>query len=213
MCRLLGYCARDNASLAEIMGEPGLQAFTALSSFHGDGWGMAWYDHRQLHVKKSPQRAADEPAFTEHAHRRLGELLPAAWEGQLAGTTDSERYFLNVMSGLEAHGGDMIAALDDTAARVDSLLQPNSLNAVFLTPDALYAVCWYHPERIPHTALAARAYDGPTECYFEVSYLETDGAVVVASSGWPQEGWTSLPNRHVLVVDRDTLQAKVVPLR
>jgi len=106
----------------------------------------------------------------------------------------------------------MIAALDDTVARVDGLLQPNSLNAVFLTPGALYAVCFYHPERIPHATLAARAYDGPTECYFEVSYLETDSAVVVASSGWAQEGWTSLPNRHVLVVDRDTLQAKVVPL-
>ena len=257
MCRLLGYCARDNASLAEIMGEPGLQAFTALSSFHGDGWGMAWYDHRQLHVKKSPQRAADEPAFTEHAHRRLGELglvhlrwatpglpveprnthpfrrgdvamahngaihpqdrlgelLPPDWERQLGGTTDSERYFLHVMSGLEAHDGDMIAALDDTAARVDRLFTANSLNAVFLTPDALYAVCFYHPERIPHATLAARAYDGPTECYFEVSYLETDSAVVVASSGWAQEGWTSLPNRHVLVIDRETLQAKVVPFR
>lgn len=118
-----------------------------------------------------------------------------------------------MLSGLEAHDGDMIAALDDTAARVDRLFQANSLNAVFLTPDALYAVCYYHPERIPHAALAARSYDGPTGCYFEVSYLETDAAVVVASSGWAQEGWTSLPNRHVLVVDRDTLQAKVVPLR
>ncbi len=37
--------------------------------------------------------------------------------------------------------------------------------------------------------------------------------MVVASSGWPQDGWVSVPNRHVLVVDRDTLQAKVIPLR
>jgi predicted glutamine amidotransferase len=257
MCRLLGYCAAGSASLAEIMGEPGLRAFTGLSSFHGDGWGMAWYDDRQLNVEKSPRRAMDEPAYDELAHRRLGdlglvhlrwatpglpveernthpfrrggvamahngaihpqdrlgELLPPAWERQLAGTTDSERYFLHVMAGLEAHDGDMIAALDDTAARVDRLFQANSLNAVFLTPDALYAVCCYNPDRIPHAALAARAYEGPTACYFEVSYLETDGAVIVASSGWAQDGWTTLPNRHVLVVDRATLQAKVVPLR
>jgi predicted glutamine amidotransferase len=257
MCRLLGYCARDRASLAEIMGERGLRAFTGLSAFHGDGWGMGWYDERELHVEKSPRRAMDEPAYDELAHRRLGdlglvhlrwatpglpveprnthpfrrgavamahngaihpqdrlgELLPPAWERQLGGTTDSERYFLHVMSGLEAHDGDMIAALDDTAARVDRLFSANSLNAVFLTPDALYAVCCYYPERIPHAALAARAYDGPTECYFEMSYLETDGAVVVASSGWAQEGWVLLPNRHVLVIDRTTLQAKVTPLR
>jgi predicted glutamine amidotransferase len=43
MCRLLGYCTRDDASLAELMGEPGLREFTQLSEFHGDGWGFAWY--------------------------------------------------------------------------------------------------------------------------------------------------------------------------
>jgi len=257
MCRLLGYCARDGASLAEIMGERGLCDFTGLSAFHSDGWGMAWYDDRQLHVEKSPLRAADEPAYHELARRRLGDLglvhlrwatpglpvearnthpfqrggvamahngaihpqdrlgdlLPPAWERQLTGTTDSERYFLHVMSGLEAHDGDMIAALEDTTARVDRLFSANSLNAVFLTPEALYAVCSYHPERIPHEALAARGHAGPTDSYFEVAYLETDGAVVVASSGWPQDGWAPVPNRHVLVVDRETLQAKVIPLR
>ena len=31
-----------------------------------------------------------------HPQDRLGELLPPAWERQLAGTTDSERYFLHV---------------------------------------------------------------------------------------------------------------------
>jgi len=36
--------------------------------------------------------------------------------------------------------------------------------------------------------------------------------VVVASSGWCQDGWTALPNRHVLMVDRATLRAKVMPL-
>ncbi len=256
MCRLLGYCARGGASLAEIMGERGLCDFTGLSAFHGDGWGMAWYDDRGLHVEKSPLRAVDEPAYHELAHRRLGdtglvhlrwatpglpveacnthpfrrgavamahngaihpqdrlgELLPPAWERQLTGTTDSERYFLHVMSGLEAHDGDMIAALDDTAARVDRLLRANSLNAVFLTPDALYAVCFYYPDRIPHEALATRGHAGPTERYFDMAYRETEDAVVVASSGWPQDGWVSLPNRHVLVVDRATRQAKVAPL-
>jgi predicted glutamine amidotransferase len=256
MCRLMGYCARDNASLDEVMGEQGLCDFTGLSSFHGDGWGMGWYDDQRLHVEKSPRRAMDEPAYDELARRRLGdlglvhlrwatpglpvaahnthpfrrgavamahngaihpqdrlsELLPPDWERQLTGTTDSERYFLHVMYGLEAHDGDMIAALDDTVARVDRLLQANSLNAVLLTPDALYAVCFYYPERIPHEALAARGHVGPTDRYFDLGYTETGDAVVVASTGWPQDGWTWLPNRHVLVVDRNTLQTKVIPL-
>src|SRR5258708_31783042 len=74
MCRMLGYCARDRASLAEVTGERGLRDFTKLSAFHGDGWGMAWYDDRQGHVEKSPRRAADEPAYGELAHPRLRDL-------------------------------------------------------------------------------------------------------------------------------------------
>jgi hypothetical protein len=83
---------------------------------------------------------------------------------------------------------------------------------VFLTPDALYAICFFYPERIPHDALARRGMEGPTGCYFDMSYRETEGAVVVASSGWSQEGWTPLPNRHVLIADRATLRATVTPL-
>ena len=32
-----------------------------------------------------------------HPQDRLGEMLPAEWERRLAGTTDSERYFLHMM--------------------------------------------------------------------------------------------------------------------
>lgn len=258
MCRLLGYCTRADASLAELMGEQGLHEFTQMSEFHGDGWGVAWYDRQQpneVHVQKSPLRASDSAAYAEVVHRklgdqglvhlrwatpglpveprnthpfrrdamamahngaihpqdRLGELLPPAWERQLTGTTDSERYFLHVMSGLEA-GEDVITAIEATVARIDRLFSPNSLNAVLLTPDALYAICYYWPERIPHAALAARGLECGTDQYFELAHLETDAGIVVASSGWSQAGWTPLPNRNVLVVDRQTLQATVTPL-
>ncbi len=263
MCRMLGYCARDRASLAEIMGERSLSDFTNLSAFHGDGWGMGWYDGQRGHVEKSPRRAADEPAYAELAHRRLGDLglvhlrratpglpvetrnshpfrhdgiimahngaihpqarlgdlLTPAWNRQLTGTTDSERYFLHVMARLEAQPagqaghGDMIAALDETVAQLDRTFSANSLNAIFLTPDALYAVCCYDPERIPPGALGQQGYSGPPECYFDLAYLESDNAVVVGSSGWPQDDWAWLPNRHVLVIDRETLRTKVEPLR
>jgi predicted glutamine amidotransferase len=256
---MLGYCARDRASLAEVTGERGLRDFTKLSAFHGDGWGMAWYDERQGHVEKSARRAADEPAYRELAHRRLGELglvhlrrataglpvevrnshpfrydgiimahngaihpqdrlgdlLTPTWQRRLTGTTDSERYFLHIMSRLDAHpvgGGDLIAALDGAVAHIDRTFSANSLNAIFLTPDALYALCWYHPERIPPGAHGQLGYEGPPDQYFDLAYRETDSAVVVASSGWPQDGWTWLPNRHVLVIDRETLRTKVEPL-
>ncbi|HEX4656623.1 MAG TPA: class II glutamine amidotransferase [Streptosporangiaceae bacterium] len=253
---MLGYCARDRASLAEVTGERGLRDFTRLSQFHGDGWGMAAYDGQRSYIEKTPRRAADDPSYGElcrrrlgdlglvhlrratpglavearnshpfrhdgiimahngaiHPQDRLGDLVTPAWQPRLTGTTDSERYFLHVMSRLEEHPGDLIAALDDAVAHIDLTFTANSLNAIFLTPDALYALCWYQPERIPPAAVVQQGYAGPPERYFDLAYCETDSAVVVASTGWPQDGWTWLPNRHVLVIDRETLRTKIEPL-
>jgi predicted glutamine amidotransferase len=148
-----------------------------------------------------------------HPQDQLGKLLPPDWESRLGGTTDSERYFLLVMSLLESHGGDMVAAIADAAADIDARFEPNSLNAILLSPDRLYAVSWYHRERVPEAKLRAFG-QRPEEiaAYFDLAYLETGGAVVVASSGWPRPGWRPVPNRHVLVTDRRTLSTEVVSL-
>jgi predicted glutamine amidotransferase len=150
-----------------------------------------------------------------HPQQRLPEMLPAEWERQLVGTTDSERYFLLVMSRLAARGGDMVAAIADAAADIDSRFEPNSLNALLLSPDTLYAISWHHRDRVPEATLRTRGYHRPDEiaAYFDLAYRATDSAVVVASSGWPQPGWTPLPNRHVLVTDRRSLRNRVLPLR
>ena len=74
MCRLLGYCSRGSASVAGLLTEEGLGAFTALSHFHCDGWGMAWYDADRPQVRKSPRRAAEEPEYTRLAQGALGDL-------------------------------------------------------------------------------------------------------------------------------------------
>ncbi|MGY2873851.1 putative glutamine amidotransferase [Marmoricola sp. URHA0025 HA25] len=42
MCRLLGYVAARPTSVLDVLGEDGLDRFTALTAVHGDGWGMAW---------------------------------------------------------------------------------------------------------------------------------------------------------------------------
>jgi predicted glutamine amidotransferase len=150
-----------------------------------------------------------------HPQDRLSEMLPPAFERDLGGTTDSERYFLLIMSRLAAHGGDMVAAIADAAADIDSRFEANSLNAILLSPDKLYAVSWYHPSRVPEAKLRQHGYSQPDEiaAYFDLAYLATDDAVIVASSGWPQVGWTPLENRHVLVVDRHNLKTQVLPLR
>src|SRR5215469_6732810 len=60
-----------------------------------------------------------------HPQDRLADMLPATWESQLAGTTDSERYFLLIMSRLAGHGGDMVAAIAEAVADIDSRYEPN----------------------------------------------------------------------------------------
>jgi len=54
MCRLLGYCSRRSTSVAGLLTEEGLQDFTALSAFHADGWGMAWYGGDGPRARRGP---------------------------------------------------------------------------------------------------------------------------------------------------------------
>jgi predicted glutamine amidotransferase len=261
MCRLLGYCAHNPTPLAEIIGEEGLRDFTALSAFHGDGWGMAWVEGRRMCVRKSPLRASDDACYDELARRRLAslgivhlrwatpglaigpenshpfcrdevamahngaihpqdrllELLPPAWERLVAGSTDSERYFLHILSRLQANG-DMVTAIGETAASILARFTVNSLNAVLLTPTALYAVSCHDRSMIPEKRLHERGYPGSAEDisrHFDLSYRRTADAVVVASSDWPQDprhGWTALPNGHILMVASDSLRIRVEPL-
>jgi predicted glutamine amidotransferase len=259
MCRLLGYCSRGSASVAGLLTAEGLRAFTALSAYHCDGWGMAWYDDDGPQVQKSPRRAAEEPEYTRlaehalgdlglvhlrwatpglgigypnshpfrfgpytfahngavHPQDRLGELLPAEWERRLAGTTDSERYLLHIMWRLEERRGDMIAAVTDTVASISGRYAVNSLNAVLLSPAKMYVISWHDPARIPADELRRRGLASTPEevaGYFHLGCLTTPDAIVVASSGWPQPGWTLLPNNNVLAVDRVTLATSAYSL-
>ena len=150
-----------------------------------------------------------------HPQSRLAEMLPAKWERRLHGTSDSERYLLHIMWRLEARDGDMVAAIADTVTDISSRFAVNSLNAIVLSPQAMYAVSWHDPGRLPEAELRQRgALTTPEEIagYFHLAYRVTGDAVVAASSGWPQPGWTVLPNGSVLVVDRGTLDTSVVSL-
>jgi predicted glutamine amidotransferase len=261
VCRLLGYCTRRPAPLAEVIGEDGLREFTALSAYHSDGWGIAWHDGRRTRVRKSPLRALDDPGYDKLARRRLArlgivhlrwatpglsvgtenshpfsvneaamahngaihpqdrlpELLPPTWERLVTGSTDSERYFLHILYRLHANG-DMVTAIRETVASLTAGFTVNSLNAVLITPAALYAVSCHDRSMIPEARLRDRGYAGPAEeiaRHFDMAYRATADAVVVASSGWPQDpghGWTALPNGHVLIVASDTLRTRIEPL-
>jgi len=112
----------------------------------------------------------------------------------LNGDTDSEKYFIVAMECMERLGpfNGMIEAVQKICNTCDY----TSLNAMVLTPDELIVVSQYRPERIPT--------DEPDN-YYEIRYKATRDQVVVASTGWPQDGWMPLPNRSISRIDRRTL--------
>lgn len=152
-----------------------------------------------------------------HPQDRLPELLPPAWERRVTGSTDSERYFLHILSRLQIND-DALTAIAETVASIIARFTVNSLNAVLLTPAALYAVSCHDRSMIPEARLRERGYPGSAEeisRHFDLGYRETADAVVVASSDWPQDprlGWTALPSNHILMIAGDTLRTKIEPL-
>lgn len=128
----------------------------------------------------------------------LDQLISSELAVRRQGSTDSERYFLALLSRLG--GNDEVDALASTVADAVALAGgAKSLNCMLLTPQALYAVCSYDPS----------SYEEPD--YYPLLYRATADTVVVASTGWTDSaGWTTLGNGQMLVVDRETLGTKVV---
>ncbi len=117
------------------------------------------------------------------------------------GTTDSELYF-----GLVLHHSRNLPwheALAAAARQITSDLwvddptdDPEALNAILITPEAMYAYAQSQPKKLRP--------DSETDTY-ELRMLETDDSVVFASTHWDLPGSRPLPDRHVMQVDRGTL--------
>ncbi|HEV7624404.1 MAG TPA: class II glutamine amidotransferase [Amnibacterium sp.] len=127
----------------------------------------------------------------------LDPLVPADLLAALEGTTDSERYVRAVMGA--ARRMDPAPALAETAATIAATLRYTSVNAMLLTDTELVAVSRYRPE--------AEAAEEEHE-YYHMRYRVTPDAVIVSSSGWG-EGWETLDNGEMLVVQRSTLEVEI----
>ena len=131
----------------------------------------------------------------------LDALLSPAALARKTGDTDSERYFLAVLSQLEA-GATPAEALRRAVAGIVTTSSFTSLNCLLLTPEELYAVCFFAPDGPPSD-------EAPD--YYDLRYRIADDGVVVTSSGWGR-GWRELANGELLVVRRGTLEVTVESL-
>jgi predicted glutamine amidotransferase len=130
----------------------------------------------------------------------LDALIPDDLMALRQGTTDSERYFLAVLARARVSGP--AAALAETASLIASSLEFSSLNAMIATDTQLVAV-----SRFDTVAEAKEA----EPHYYQLRYRVTPDAVLIASSGWG-DGWNTLQNGEMLVVDRGTLDLSVTQL-
>ena len=136
-----------------------------------------------------------------HPATALDSVISQKFKNEIKGETDSERYFYFVLSEIEKHGlvEGVLSAVREIKAKFDF----SSINAMLMTDSHFITICEHDPARKPDWAVAG---------YYELYYKFNDGDLVVASSGWDQAGWINLPNHHVLVVERATLNQQVLAL-
>lgn len=135
----------------------------------------------------------------------LEDLVPAEKRGKLVGSTDSERFFLALLSVLESVS-DEEEALRKLLREVGARCSYTSLNCLLLTTGRLYAVCCYDADN-PE----ARYYLDRDPDYFKLWHRSSPGSFVVASTGWRAHGgWETLESGQALVVEQGTLDRKIL---
>jgi predicted glutamine amidotransferase len=125
----------------------------------------------------------------------LDQLIDKKYLSLAKGTTDSERYFLYLLTQIEKHG--FIDGVKAGLSYIKNNCTYSSINMMIINDTTFMAACIYNQDKIPD-----RFKSSPD--YYHLKYTTHDGQVVVASSGWNQEGWEEIPNGSVLVVDRVT---------
>jgi predicted glutamine amidotransferase len=128
-------------------------------------------------------------------HGSLDRLIGRDVARLRRGTTDSERYFLALLTRLRA-GATPRDALLEAVDEIAAMSPFSSLNCLLMTPDELIGLCRFDPTSPVQD-------EGPD--YYRLRYRVSDDAVVVSSSGWGRD-WQELANGELLVVQRESLQ-------
>ena len=146
--------------------------------------------------------------------RHLESMLSRRARRALRGTTDSERYFQFVLDRIEALGSESEGVVDAVGIMAHEF-PTSSLNAIMLTPSALYAVHVNASAVPPLAGLRKRLgpHDGLPRghdlAYFAMAYRQDARGVRVVSTGIDPEGWTPLPSDSLLRVDLATAEGRI----
>jgi predicted glutamine amidotransferase len=123
----------------------------------------------------------------------LDPLIDKKYLSLAKGTTDSERYFLYLLTQIEKHG--FIDGVKAGLSYIKNNCAYSAINMMIINDTTFMAACIYNQDKIP-----SKFKDSPD--YYHLKYTTHDGQVVVASSGWNQDEWEEILNGGVLVVER-----------
>jgi len=229
----MAYVSNKETNFPTIAGKD-FDEFERLSAIHKDGWGIVTKDgavikdfHAAVDTPSFHQTLLDNNATasllhfrwatsglsvkTENAHPfvsgeysfihngavnppdALDKLIAAEYLEKVTGTTDSEKYFLLVVQEINKYG--LIEGIKSALKIIKDNAEYSSINAMLMTPEKLIVINEHENSKRPS--------DQP-EDYYELKFREGSDGVVVASSGWNQEGWHEVPNHSLMVIDRAT---------
>ena len=131
----------------------------------------------------------------------IDPFIDPAFSWLITGQTDSERYFYLMLTMIKVHG--FVEGVKRAVETVKEHGDYSSINAMIMNEEMFIVVSEHDPARKPDFGL---------DDYYQLNYRKDEDGVLVASSGWPQEEWTPIPNHHMLVVDRKTFTTQLFPL-
>ena len=124
----------------------------------------------------------------------LDPLIDNKYLSLAKGTTDSERYFLFLLTQTEKHG--FVEGVKSGLTYIKNNCSYSSINMMITNKDLFAAACVYNQEKIPDRFKEQSD-------YYHLKYHQKNGQVIVASSGWDQSGWIEIPNGSLLLVQAD----------
>jgi predicted glutamine amidotransferase len=131
----------------------------------------------------------------------LNDEIDSKYLALCQGDTDSERYFYYILT--EIDKSDFVTGIKNAVNYVRKNKEYSSINGMIMNEEYYVAIAEYDLTKIPAIF---------TEDYYELRFKKSQESVIVGSSGWNQAGWEVLPNHHLLVVNRKTLDVEIIKL-
>jgi len=125
-------------------------------------------------------------------------LIAPEFESLREGDTDSELFFLYLLTEIKANG--FVEGVVKGIKNLKQNFEYSSINSMIINSDYLIVVSEHDPLNKPIWT---------DDLYYELRYRIDESGVAVASSGWDQSDWILMENHSILIVNRHDLTHQI----